>query len=110
MNRGEVFAAESVDASLVVLGDDELVASGVILNPVTSVGDSVLMGSEKPLPGEDRSSFKLVHSLGSVPGSGQSTDRLLLVLRCHSGGTKVVSQERHCEYKDPKTLLCYQEK
>jgi hypothetical protein len=90
VGREEIVAVESIDLSIVVFGDDELVACGVIANTVTSVGDSVLVCSKKPLPGEDRSSFKLIHILGCVPGSGQSTDRLLLILRWSSGGTKVV--------------------
>lgn len=105
MDRGEIVVEESIDASLLVLDYDEIVASDFILNPVTSVGNTVLMGSEKPFPGEDRSPFKLVHALGGVPGSGQSTDSRLLVLRRSSGGTKVIPQERHCEYKSQKHVF-----
>lgn len=94
MNRGEeIVVGKSIDFSLVVLGDDETVASDFILNPVTGLGDTVLMGSEKPFPGEDRSSLKLKHVLRGVPGSRQSTNRLLLILGRNSGGTKEVPQE-----------------
>lgn len=88
--RGETVVEESFDASFLILEDDEFIANDIISNPVTSVGNTVLMGSEKPFPGEDRSSFKLIHALGGVPGSGQSTDRALLVLRRRSGSTKEV--------------------
>lgn len=98
VNGSEIAAVASLDISLVVFHDNEFVASGVILDPVARVGNAGLVGGEKPLAGEDRSSFKLVHSLGGVPGGGKSTDRrVLVVLRRRSGGTKEVPQERHCE-------------
>lgn len=53
MNSGQIFAEESLDVVLVVLANDELVAGSLVLNPVTGVGDAVLVGSEKPLAGED---------------------------------------------------------
>ena len=97
VSRGEIAAVASLDVSLVILHDNEFIASGVILNPVTKIGDAGLVRGEKPLAGEDRSSFKLVHGLRGVPGSGQSTDRSFLVLGRRSGSTKEVPQERHCE-------------
>lgn len=98
VDGSEIAAVASLDISLMVFHDNEFVASGVILDPVARVGNAGLVGGEKPLAGEDRSSFKLVHSLGGVPGGGKSTDRrVLVVLRRRSGGTKEVPQERHCE-------------
>lgn len=102
MDRECVTLMKSIDASLVVLGDDEIVAGDIIFNKVTGIGDSMLMRGEEPFPGKDRSSFKLKHLLGGIPGSGQSTDRLFpvilrkILLRC-CGGTKEVPQERHYE-------------
>lgn len=90
MYRGEVIFVEGLDASLVVLDDDEFVASGFIANPVTGVGDTVLVSSEEPLPGEDRPPFQLVHGLGSIPGGRQGTDRLLSLLRRRGGGSAKV--------------------
>lgn len=65
--NGDEITVESLDVSLVVPGDDELITSGVILNAVTSVRYPVLVGREEPLAREDRSSLELIHSLGSVP-------------------------------------------
>lgn len=53
MDRGEIVVVESLDASLVVFDDGKAVACDIIFNPVTSIGDTVLVGSEKPFPGED---------------------------------------------------------
>lgn len=91
--RGEIVVEECFDASFLILEDDEFIANDIISNPVTGVGDTVLMGSEKPFSGEYRAPFELKHALGGVPGSGQSTDRALLVLRRSSGSTKEVPQE-----------------
>ena len=63
MDGEEVGAVESVDLSLWVLGDDEVVASSLVRNPVTGVGDTVLVGGQEPLAGEDGPSLELVHFL-----------------------------------------------
>lgn len=92
----------SLDFSLVILGDNELVAGSIVLDPVAGIGDTVLVCGEEPFAREDRSSLKLVHVLGGIPGSGKSADRrllLLLDLGGRGGGTKEIPQERHCEYK-----------
>lgn len=70
MRGEEIVAVESSDVSIVVFGDDELVAGGVVADTVTGVGDAVLVCSKEPFAGEDRSAFKLVHILGCVPRSG----------------------------------------
>lgn len=104
MDRIEVVVVEGTNAAFAVFGDDEFIANDTILNIVTRVGDSGLMSSKEPFPGEDRSSLELEHVLGRVPRSGQSTDWLLLVLRRRrSGGTKEVPQEGHCEYEGKGT-------
>lgn len=106
VDRGEIVFVESLDASLVVLDNDELVASGFVANPVTGVGDTVLVGGQEPLPGEDGSPLQLVHGLGSIPGGRQSTDRLLLLLRRRGGGsTKVIPQERHCDVQRARKVF-----
>lgn len=95
VDRREVAVMESFDASLVVPDDRKAISSYLVCNPVTSVGNTVLMGCEKPFPGEDRSSLKLVHVLRPVPGRRKRTDRLLLVLDWNSRSAKEVLEKRH---------------
>lgn len=98
MDRREIFAEESLDVVLLVFADDELVANDVVSDPVAGVGDAMLVRGEEPLAGEDRSSFEFVHRLGSIPGSGQGTDRGLLALcLLHWRGrrAKEIPQKRH---------------
>lgn len=90
MRGEEVVAVVCNDVTVVVFGDDELVARGVICDTVAVLGDSVFVCGEKPLSGEDGASFELVHLRRCVPGGGQGTDGLLLFLRRDSGGTEVV--------------------
>lgn len=98
---------ESVDDALVILGDDELEACGVVWDPVTGIGDAVLVGGEKPFPGEDGAFFKFEHLLRGVPRSGQSADRLLLFLcwGSRSRSAKEIPQERHFD-GELETIVC----
>ena len=104
--RGEVLV-ESIDDALVILGDDELEACGVVWNPVTGVGDAMLVGGEKPFPGEDGAFLKLEHLLRGVPRSRQSADRLLLFLLrdSRSRSAKEIPQERHFD-GELETIVC----
>lgn len=68
MDGGEIVVVKvRLDVSLLVLGDDELVPSSIVLYPVARVGDAVLVRGEEPFAREDGSSLKLIHVLGSVP-------------------------------------------
>lgn len=110
MNGREIIFVESLDVSLVVFDDDELVASDLISNPVADIGDSVLVSSEEPLSGEDGSPFQFVHGLRSIPGGRQSTDSLLLLLllrRWSGGSTEVIPQEGHCEVQRARERSSY---
>jgi len=51
--RGEIVVEVSFDVSFLIFEDDEVVTNNIISNPVTGVGDTVLVGSEKPFPAED---------------------------------------------------------
>jgi len=101
VSREKITGVECTDVSLQVSGDDELVTGGIILHAVTGVGDTVLVGGEKPLPAKDGSLFKLVHGLRCVPGSGKSSGRRLALL-CWGWGSsraEVIPQKGHCEYR-----------
>jgi hypothetical protein len=99
----EIAGVECTDIALQVSGDDELVAGRIILHTVTGVGDTVLVGGEKPFSAEDRSLLKLVHGLRCVPGSRKSSDRRIVFLcwgwSWGSSRAEVIPQEGHCEYR-----------
>jgi hypothetical protein len=100
--RKVVIMKVGLDISLLILRDDELVASSIVLDPVAGVGDAVLVCRKEPFAREDGSSLKLVHVLGGIPGSRKGANRclvLLLDLRGRGGSTEEIPQERHCEYK-----------
>jgi hypothetical protein len=54
MDGREVIVMQvGLDVSLLILGDDELVASRVVLDPVAGIGDAVLVCGEEPFARED---------------------------------------------------------
>ena len=111
MDRGELIAQECLNLALVILGDNELVSSSIIADPVTGIGDAGLVCSEEPLAREDRPSFKVVHGLGSIPGGGKSANGgvvLLCLLSWGSGSsTEEIPEEGHfeCDRIESKTFL-----
>lgn len=77
----------SFDESLLVFDQKEWESGFGDANVIANVGKPLLMGYQNPLFGEDRSSLKLEHGWGSVPGSWECLDGGVILLGfCLFGG------------------------
>lgn len=108
----EITSMECRNISLHIPGDDKLIASSVIFHHVAGVGDTGLVGGEKPFTAEDGPLLELIHGLRGVPGGWECPDRLIAFFwgwsrgrctgwcrgRCWGTGAEVIPQERHCDY------------
>jgi len=74
------YVVERIDIAFSVFADDNLEASDVELEPVTGLCQPGLVCDELPFPGEDGTSFKLVHLLRCVPVGRQRPGGILLLL------------------------------
>jgi hypothetical protein len=65
---------EGINGALAIMGNDEIEASDLKIEPVACVGESDLVGDELPPPRKDGTPLELVHLMGGVPARGQGPD------------------------------------
>lgn len=64
----------STDLASGVLVDDNVVVGDVVVEPVTSLVESGVVGDQEPSAREDSTTLKLVHLLRCIPVRGQSAN------------------------------------